>query len=95
MDFNFKEVGIQLPSMSDIENLNYDELKAVAKFRHHESGWEWYVIAGDNFNDNDLLLFCYVRGDFNEMGSVMMSSIIGAGAMFCPTFKPVKVADLD
>ena len=92
-DFSFSDVGINLPTFKDIEEKSIDELQAVAKFHHHETGWVWYVIAGEPRGE-DMLLHCYVMGAFNEFGNVMLSELLNVGAMFCPTFKPIYIKDL-
>lgn len=93
-NFSFEEVGIKLPTFQEIEDIdNFLNLKAMAKFRHHESGWTWYVIAGKP-RGNDMLLYCFVDGDFKEFGNVLLSEILNVGAMFCPTFQPVYIKEL-
>lgn len=89
----FTDVGITLPTLTQIEDLELNELQAVAKFRHHESGWEWYVIAGDE-KHNDMLLYCYVKGLENEFGHALLSTLLENGVMFCPTFQACKVNSL-
>ena len=90
---NFQGLDIPLPTFQEIVNKSLDELVAVCKFRHHQTGWEWYVIAGETIGE-EMLLFCYVKGDFNEFGYVPLYDIIDAGAMFCPTWKSRKVERL-
>jgi len=93
--FDFKEVGVEIPHLADIENIpNPLYLECVAKFSNH-NGWSWYVIAGKDVGD-DWDLYCYVVSPLAlEFGFVDLSDILnGGGAMFCTTWKPCKVKDL-
>lgn len=93
--FSFDDVGVKLPDLPTVENVeNFLNLKCVCKFRHHETGWEWYVIAGNKTINQDMMLYCFVRGLEDELGNVMLSEILDVGAMFCPTFQPCRVGDV-
>ncbi len=95
MSFSFAEVGVDLPPLTVVEKeTNPLNLKCVCKFRHHETGWEWYIIAGSKTLKGDMMLYCFVKGLEDELGTALLSELLGVGVMFCPTFTPCRVADL-
>lgn len=95
LELDFNELGVKIPHLADIENeTNFLNLKCICKFRHHQTGWEWYVIAGKQMTDGNWDLYCYVKGLDNELGFVYLDELLRNGAMFCPTFIPCRVGDL-
>ena len=85
----FEEYNIKLPTIKEIDEI--DNPPVLAKFTN--GVWNWYVVAGDKFDD-DYLLFGVVEGDYKEMGTFTLSQLENVSAVLTLDFDNIGLHDL-
>lgn len=80
-----------LPSLDLVDE--YDNPQTIAHFTNPR-GWEWFIIAGKEMENEDFYLFGLVNGFEKELGFFTLNQILEAGAVYDIDFKPIGVFDI-
>lgn len=86
-----KTLNIILPSLDLVDE--QENPQTVAHFTNLK-GWDWYIIAGKPFGEDDFYLFGLVNGYEKELGFFTLKQIIDAGGIYDLEFIPIGVYDI-
>ena len=70
-----QKIKKRLPKLYETENVPQGEKIAYVKFFTPDSSWSWYVLEGQEQQDGDFLLFCWVVGLEREFGYVSLREL--------------------
>lgn len=80
-----------LPSLERVDE--QENPQAIAHFTNQQ-GWEWYIIAGKELDNQDFYCFGYVRGFYSELGYFTLKQILEIGAKYDTEFIPKGIYTL-
>ena len=86
----FKEHGIELPSIEEVDSQTNP--LAIAHFSNGE--WDWFVIGGKAIDNGDVYLYGLVNGYVKELGMFTLYQIQEVGAILDEDFKAIGVFDI-
>ena len=70
-----QKIKKQLPKLFKTENVPLEEKIVHAKLFTPDSSWTWFVLEGQEQEDNDILMFCWVIGLERELGFVSLREL--------------------
>lgn len=85
-----KFYGKELPSVENVDN--QENPLAIAHFSNGK--WDWYVLGGEELDNDDFYLFGLVNGIDKELGFFTLKQIQDVGAIFDEDFSPIGVFDI-
>jgi len=70
-----KAIEKKLPALYSQDGKDPKDVKIIAKFFHPMSSYTFYATEGERNEDGDLIMFGYVRSQFNELGYVSLKEM--------------------
>ena len=70
-----EKIKKRLPKLYETENIPLGEKLVHAKLFTPDSSWTWFIIEGEEQQDGDFLLLCWVIGLEREFGYVSLREL--------------------
>jgi len=70
-----EKIKKRLPKLYETENVPLEEKLVHAKLFTPDSSWSWFILEGEEQEDRDFVLFCWVVGLERELGYVSLREL--------------------